>query len=202
MRKPSEYVAVAKARLRDSLIPDCSEVMRHGERSATVTCVGSPSIGEDALMGESPVECVRVLALAADFPALRKGEAVELGQSLRVVTSCKAAIVQAGFTVGLSDAFRKFQAAYVGTRREAGQVRQLKFTLDALWLETGADATLDDGSTSTRRRAYLVYVPTAMWPDVTPPQIGDRATLDDGQNVSVKNVTPYYGHWMLEARTC
>ena len=140
--------------------------------------------------------------MSADFPALRKGEVVFLGDSARVVTSCRADITLAGLTVGLSDSFRRFLAAYEGTRRENGRARPLSFPLDALMLETGADAVFDEGSTSTTRRAYLVYVPSASWPEVKPPQTGDKLTLKDGQRLSVKDAPSHKGYWLLEARTC
>ena len=49
-------------------MPDCSETLRHAGRSAVVTRVGSRSRGEEPMAGTDPVEDVRVLGLAADFP--------------------------------------------------------------------------------------------------------------------------------------
>ena len=69
MRKPSEYLPAAVKKLRSRLMPDCSELLRHAGRCATVTRVGSPSRGEDALTETEIVESAHVLALAADILA-------------------------------------------------------------------------------------------------------------------------------------
>ena len=174
MRKPNEYVAAAKAHLRDSLIPDCSEVMRHGERTAKVTRVGSPSAGGEPLMGDEPAENCRVLALAADFPELARGEAVELGRTFRVVLSCTADIAGAGYTVGLSDAFEKCPACYTGTRRESGQVRQIKHPLDVLILETGTADNYADALAPTCATAYTVAIRRDDWPETSEPDPSDQ----------------------------
>ena len=41
------------------------------------------------------------------------------------------------------------------------------------------------------------------WPDVTPPQIGDVITLEDGTRLSVKAMQRFVGRdYVMEARTC
>ena len=73
MRKPSEYIPAAMAKLRRSLIPDCSEVLRHGGRSAEVTRVGAVSKGGDSVTDSDVNENVRVLADAPvrEVPAFK-----------------------------------------------------------------------------------------------------------------------------------
>ena len=89
MRKPSEYLPAAVKGIRCRLMPDCSETLRQGERSATVTRVGTTSRGEDALTDSDVSEGVRVLALAADFPDISKGRLVSLSGAWRIVTNAR-----------------------------------------------------------------------------------------------------------------
>ena len=184
MRKPSEYVAAAKARLRDSLIPDCAETMRHGERSATVTRIASPSIGDDPISGDDFAERVRVLAFVADFPMLRKGEAVMLGQTLHVVTSCKEDIAKAGYVVGLSDRLRP--AAYSFTHRVDGTLRTKSFPVMVLVDDSGG--TVDDVTTSAQGKMHKVLLVQDEWPEATPPHAGAAVTLYDGTRLAVQKV--------------
>ena len=204
MRKPSEYVAAAKARLRDSLIPDCSEVLRHGERAAKVTRIGSPSVGDDPLTGEDVAEAVHVLAFVADFPTLCKGAAVELEGTFRVVTSCRMDIAGAGYVVGLSAAFEKCPAAYSGTRRESGSVRRLKHPLDVLLLETGTADNYADALAPTYATAYIVAVRRTDWPEVSDPEPSDTIEVAPGGHplaLKVSTVTRHDGWYILKCRT-
>lgn len=204
MRKPSEYVAAAKARLRGSLLPDCSEVLRHGERTAKVTRIGSPYVGNDPLTGDDVAEAVRVLAFVADFPALCKGEAVELGQTFRVVTSCRMDIAGAGYTVGLSAEFEKCPAAYSGSRRENGRVRQFRHPLDVLLLETGRDASYIDGIAPAMETSYTVAVRRADWPEATGPDPSDAFEVAPGGipfTLRVASATRHDGWYIIKCRT-
>ena len=204
MRTPSEYVAVAKARLRDCLIKGCSDVLRHGERTAKVSRIGSPSVGDDSLTGEDVAEAVRVLAFVADFPELCKGDAVELGNTFRVVTSCRKDIVGVGYTVGLSAEFEKCPAAYSGTRREAGHVRQIKHPLDVLLLETGTADNYADALAPTYATAYIVAVRRTDWPEVTEPEPSDVLEVAPGGHpfvLKVSAVTRHDGWYILKCRT-
>lgn len=205
MRKPSEYVAAAKAHLRDSLIPDCSEVMRCGERTATVTRVGSPSRGGEPLMGGEPAESCRVLVMASDFPELARGDAVELGRSLRVVTSCHADIVGVGYIVGLSAEFEKCPAAYSGTRRKDGRVCQLRCPLDVLLLESGVDASYLDDVAPAMEKMYSVAIRRADWPEVSDPEVSDFVLASPygktALNMRVSAVARHDGWFILKCRT-
>ena len=204
MRKPSEYVAAAKARLRGSLHPDCSEVLRHGERTAKVTRIGSPYVGTDPLTGDDVAEAVRVLAFVADFPALCKGEAVELGQTFRVVTSCRMDIAGAGYTVGLSAAFDKCPAAYKGTRRENGKARTIQHPLDILLLENGTADNYTDALAPTYATAYIAAIRRADWPEVSDPEPSDTIEVaPDGHPLTLKvsTVTRHGGWYILKCRT-
>ena len=103
MRKPGEYVPAAMAKLRGGSLSDCSEVLRHGGRTATVTRIGKSKRGGDEVTVAGVPENCRVLAYVADFPALKADEAVELGETVRVVTSCSTGPVDSLLTVGLSE---------------------------------------------------------------------------------------------------
>lgn len=103
MRKPGEYVPAAMAKLRGGSLSDCSEVLRHGGRTATVTRIGTSKRGGDEVTVAGVPENCRVLAYVADLPALKADEEVELGETVRVVTSCSTGPVDSLLTVGLSE---------------------------------------------------------------------------------------------------
>lgn len=204
MRKPSEYVAAAKARLRGSLMPDCSAAMRHGDRMATVTRVGSPSVGDDPLTGEEPAENCRVLAMSADFPELARGEAVELDNTVRIVTSCRRDIVGAGYSVGLSAPFELWPASYSGTRREAGRVCTVKTSFGALVLETGTADVYGDTPAPMLERTFTVMIRFADWSEVTEPEPSDTMEVSPrgaALRLNVATVTKRNGWFVLKCRT-
>ena len=205
MRKPSEYIPAAMAKLRRSLIPDCSEVLRHGGRSAEVTRVGSVSKGGDSVTDSDVNENVRVLADAADFPDLSQGNVVALADTLRIVTSCNADISRKLLTVGLSSAMSECPAAYAGTRRVHGRVRNLDFTQTVLALETsGFDYGADVAAPSVIQ-TWVVCIAADLWPDETPPGISDEIRLSCQQDnapvlLRVSSVVRHDGYWILRTR--
>lgn len=102
MRKPSEYIPAALVGLRDRLMSDCTEVLRHGDLSAKVVRVGSPARGADTASDLQTLEDCRVLALAADFPRLTRGTTVEYGSSIRFVTSVRTNPTEKTLIVGMT----------------------------------------------------------------------------------------------------
>lgn len=204
MRKPGEYVPAAMAKLRGGSLSDCSEVLRHGEQAATVTRIGMSKRGGDEVSDAEVAENCRVLAYVADFPALQTGAAVELGRSLRVVTSCETGPVNALLTVGLSAAFEKCPAAYRGTRRENGIVRQIRHPFDVLMLETGTADNITDALAPTYATAYVVAIRRTDWPEVTEPEPSDVLEVaPDGHPFALKvsTVTRHDGWYILKCRT-
>ena len=204
MRKPCEYVSAAMAKLRGGSLSGCSEVLHHGEQSATVTRVGLSQKGGDEVTDADFPENCRVLANVADFPALQIGEAVELGTSLRVVTSCATGPINTLLTVGLSAAFEKCPAAYTGTRREAGHVRQIKHPLDILLLESGTADLPTDALAPTYATAYIAAIRRADWPEVSDPEPSDTIEVaPDGHPLTLKvsTVTRHGGWYILKCRT-
>ena len=198
MRTPSEYVAEAIRGLRAGPLAGNAARMSHGGRDASVSRVGSVQFGEDAISADAPAEAVRVLALAADFPLLAKGEPVELDGSLHVVTSARRDASGASLTVGLSAAFGRFCAAYA--RRGSGPA----FPVPVLALEDAAlPSAYADAAAPAAGQSWTVCVPAAEWPEPHPPQTGDGIRLDTPSGEARLKVASSVRHgswWMLRAR--
>ena len=180
MRKPSEYIPAAMAKLRRSLIPDCSEVLRHGGRSATVTRIGSPSIGEDPLNGVDVPDDVRVLALFADFPALSKGDIARLGDAWRIAVAVRTDPSRTTLTIGFSAPLSTFPAVYSGTRREGGRVRAIELPADILAIQNPDEPTIyGDAAAPSYAQSWTCCIPAAAWTELSPPQVGDELRFTD-----------------------
>lgn len=196
MRKPSEYVAAALRGLRATALAENSATLAHGDRAATVTRVGSTLRGEDALTADAPAEAVSVLALADDFPGLRKGEPVDLDGSLHVVTSARRDTSGASLAVGLSAAFARFRAAFARKGRA--------FPVPVLALEDAAiPSAYADAAAPASGQSWTVCVPAAEWPEPTPPQVGDEIRLDapPGEaRLKVASAVRSGAWWTLRAR--
>ena len=208
MRKPSEYLPAAYARLRGGPMSDCSEVMRVGGRSAKVTRVGSPSAGEDQISGSEVGDEMHVLALFADFPGLEKGRLVELGGSFRLAVSVRTDPARATLSVGLSAKLDTYPAAYSGARREGGAVRNIRLKVDILAVENQDDPTIyGDAAAPSYLQSWTCCIAEDSWPELSPPQVGDeikvydtRSGRNDEQRMRVAAVTHNDGWWMLVAR--
>ena len=206
MRTPNQYLAPAFARLQGGPLRDCSETMRWGGRTGTVSRVGSPRRGEDTVLdSDIPEEC-RVLAPTVPFCGLARGDAVELGDTFRVVTSATDNITRSAFfTVGLSAAFDMCRAAYTGTRRESGRVHTIRIPLDVLALETADIPEYADSPAKSVSQTWLVCVATDKWTETTPPQTSDVVEFEPPRSVStqrfhVASVVHHGGYWMLRCR--
>lgn len=198
MCTPSEYVAAAIRGLRATSLAGNAARMSHGGRAAPVARVGSVQFGEDAISADAPAEAVRVLALAADFPLLAKGEPVELDGSLHVATSARRDASGASLTVGLSAAFGRFRAAYA--RRGSGPA----FPVPVLALEDAAlPSAYADAAAPASGQSWTVCVPAAEWPEPQPPQTGDGIRLDapSGEaRLKVASAVRSGAWWLLRAR--
>ena len=167
MRKPSEYLPAAMAGLRGRLMPDCSEVLVYCGRAATVTRVGSPSRGEDALVGSSIAEEMRVLASASDFPTLSKGNVVLLGDASRLVSSVRSDPAGVTLVVGLSP--KTTPVAFYGERKDE---RKIALTIECLAVEDNP-LTMMDAPAQIRCRSFRVVMPRTSWPYTSAPEIGE-----------------------------
>lgn len=185
-------------------VPEAVRTMRHGETEQGAVVQSSSRDFAEAVSDTAPAEAARYVANAADFPTLEQGAAVELGGSLRVVVSMKTDPVGATFTVGLSAEFEKCPAAYSGTRREAGRVRQTKHPLDVLLLETGTADNYADALAPTYATAYTVAVRRTDWPEVSDPEPSDTIEVaPDGHPITLKvsTITRHDGWYILKCRT-
>ena len=184
--------------------PEAVRTMRHGEDESGAVVQSSSRDFAEPVSDTAPAEAARYVANAADFPTLDEGAAVELDGSLRVVVSMKEDAVGATFTVGLSAAFEKCPAAYSGTRREDGHVRQIKHPLDVLLLETGTADNYTDALAPTYATAYTVAVRRTDWPEVSEPEPSDVIEVaPDGHPFALKvsTVTRHDGWYILKCRT-
>lgn len=185
-------------------VPEAVRTMRHGETEQGAVVQSSSRDFAEAVSDTAPAEAARYVANAADFPTLEQGAAVELGGSLRVVVSMKTDPVGATFTVGLSAEFEKCPAAYSGTRREAGRVRQIRHPLDVLLLETGMADNYSGALAPTYATAYTVAVRRTDWPEVSDPDPSDTIEVaPDGHPLTLKvsTVTRHGGWYILKCRT-
>ena len=185
-------------------VPEAVRTMRHGETEQGAVVQSSSRDFAEAVSDAAPEEAARYVANAADFPTLEQGAAVELGESLRVVVSMKTDPVGATFTVGLSAEFEKCPAAYKGTRREAGHVRQIKHPLDILLLENGTADNFADALAPTYATAYTVAIRRDDWPEVSDPEPSDTIEVaPDGHPLTLKvsTVTRHGGWYILKCRT-
>lgn len=196
MRQPSEYIAAAVRGIRDRMMAECSATLIHGADSATVTRVGTASRGEDTVTDGGPVESVRVLALASDFPGIAKDDAALLDDALHIVTSVRVDPTRASMSVGLSDALVRYAASVSGTR---GQ-RRLSAPVSVLANDNGITTDYTDGFSPTTVHAWTVAIPREAWFDATAPEIGDELMLD-GRRLRVSRVTERDGYFMLSARS-
>lgn len=185
-------------------VPDATHTMRHGENENGAVVQSSSRNFAEPVSDAAPAEAASFVANAADFPTLDEGAAVELDGSLRAVVSMKIDAVGATVTVGLSAEFEKCPAAYTGTRREAGHVRQIKHPLDILLLENGTADNFADALAPTYATAYTVAIRRDDWPEVTAPDPSDTIEVAPGGHpltLKVSTVTRHDGWYILKCRT-
>lgn len=185
-------------------VPDATHTMRHGENENGAVVQSSSRNFAEPVSDTAPAEAASFIANAADFPTLDEGAAVELDGSLRAVVSMKTDAVGATVTVGLSAEFEKCPAAYTGTRREAGHVRQIKHPLDILLLESGTADLPTDAIAPTYATAYTVAIRRDDWPEVTAPDPSDTIEVAPGGHpftLKVSTVTRHDGWYILKCRT-
>ena len=184
--------------------PEAVRIMRHGETEQGAIVQSSSRDFAEPVSDTAPAEAARYVVNAGDFPTLDEGAAIELDGSLRVVVSMKEDAVGATYTIGLSAAFEKCPAAYSGTRREAGHVRQIRHPLDVLLLETGTADNYNDALAPTYATAYTVAVRRTDWPEVTEPEPSDLLEVaPDGHpfTLKVSTATRHDGWYILKCRT-
>ena len=174
-------------------MPDCSMVLCHAGRCATVTRVGSRSRGEDVLSETDIGEDVRALAVASEFPELSKGSLVSLSGKSRIVTSARTDPAAATLSIGMSAALEKCRVTY---RRPGTRIAQ---PVNVLAVEGEVIEPNGEAFAPTPCRVWHVAVPEEGWYEPTEPQVGDRLDLD-GTSLRVASVAKRDGFFILEAR--
>lgn len=207
MLKPSEYVAAALRGLRATALAGNAAELTCGDASATVTRVAPVEVGEDDAPADEPAEEVRVLALAEDFPGIRKGCAAELDGEFRLVTSVRVDASGASLTVGMSAALGRHSAVYRGSGAETVGLSGVRkggakvSTSFAAYVFREADETpLADSDVSTAVRGVSVIAPMEGL-DGFVPQVGDALSIPDGTRWLVRRVERALGNWRISARS-
>ncbi len=208
MMMPSEYVAAALRGLRSTALAGNAARMSHGGRSAQVTRVGSTMRGEDAIAADAPAEAASVLALADDFPDVRRGEPADLDGSLHIVTSTRRDASGATLTVGLSAPLGRVDAAaFSGVRREGGAARSFVHAV-AMFAVRDAEPPpeLSDAAAASAGQSWSLCVSAAAWPEVSGPRTGDAIEFRDPSRewqtvrLKVASAVLHGPWWMLRAR--
>lgn len=160
MRKPGEYVAAAYKGLRSGPLSGVSSELSVGGATASVTRVGPVLKGEDAVADGEVAEAARVVALASDFPAVRKGDRAELDGRPRTVVSARFDASGATVTVGLSEALYEDAVLVRGAR---GGGRELCESVPA-WVVSDGDAeAVSDESLASEVRTLEVAFRDSEW---------------------------------------
>ncbi len=183
--------------------PEAVRTMRHGDGESGPVVQSSARDFAEPVSDTAPAEAARFMANAADFPSLEEGSAVELGDTLRVVTSLKLDAVGATLSLGLSAEFEKCPAAYSGVRRDSGTARRLNFPLDLLLLETGTADIYTDALAPTYSSAYTVAIRRADWPETSEPDPSDAIEAAPGGApvaLKVSTVARHGGWYILKCR--
>lgn len=196
MLKPSEYVAAALRGLRSSALAENAAELTCGDAFATVTRVAPVNVGEDDAPADEPAEEVRVLALSADFPDIRKGCAVGLDGDLRLVTSVRRDVSGASLTVGLSAATRAETVGLRGTRKGGAKVAT---SFAAYVLTEAREDPLDEGAQSSSVRCLSLAAYADALPDAEP-QAGDVIVRGDGTRYAVRTADLTLRLWRISAR--
>ena len=191
MRSPSEYVASAFARLQSGPLRDCSAVMRWGDRSATVTCVGSPKRTEDETPGYIP-DNRRVLAPRADFDGLDRGCVVELSErgdpTLHVVTSVTDNITFSAYAVVALSA--PMQRVAISGVRPSGSFAG---TFAVYVIASEEADPMSDSVANADVESLSVHLPAVgdmAWNRPFNPQPGDKLTFPCGKVFAVIESAP------------
>lgn len=208
MRSPAEYVAAALRGLRAGPLARNAARMSHGGNSGTVTRVGSTMRGEDALTSDAPAEAASVLAIADDYPGVRKGEPVDLDGSLHIVTSTRRDASGATLTVGLSAPLDRVDAAaFSGVRREGGVARRFAHAVSLFAIrDAEPPPTLSDAAALSSDQSWSVCIAAAAWPEISDPQTGDAIEFRDPSRewqtvrLKVASAVRHGPWWMLRAR--
>lgn len=200
MLKPSEYVAAALRGLRSAALAGNAAELTCGEACAEVTRVASVQVGEDDKANSEPSddleEDVRVLALAADFPDIRKGAAADLDGGFRIVTSVRVDAAGATLTVGLSAEARAETVGLSGVRKGGAKVAT---SFAAYVLSEARENPLDEGSSSSSVRCLSLAAYADALADAAP-QTGDVLTRGDGTRFAVRSVDRSFQPWRISAR--
>ncbi len=208
MTRPGEYVAAALRGLRSTALAGNAAELACGECCAEVTRVASVSVGDEEAASDDPPEDVRVLALAADFPDIRKGCAAILDGDLRLVTSVRVDAAGATLTVGLSDALGGRSAVYRGSGAETVGLSGVRkggaraaTSFPAYVFREADEAPLADSDVSTSVRGVSAIAPMEGLGGFVP-QVGDELTISsDGSRWLVRRVERTLGNWRISARS-
>lgn len=189
-----EDIESAIADAADAL-PDAALPMRHGDATGIVLSSSSRDLSRSTVSSDAPEEKRRVIGIRADFPLLRQGSLVFLGEmeEAHIVTSARVDPVAASVSCGLSAPLDQVEVAY---RRPGTNIRH---SMSVLAVESDVIDPVPDGFAATASRAWFVAFADAEWSHVSEPQIGDELTIRD-RTLRACAVARHDGCWILTCR--
>lgn len=188
-------------------LPDACMKMRHGISSGVLISTSSRQLSGEPLSSDAPQEVRRYICKRDDFPELKDGAVVEIGNDLHIVTSARTDAVGASLTFGVSDSLDRAGAIYSGVRRENDIARKFRHPIDLFAIRTSdAPPGLSDSAAYSLEQSWLVCIAADVWPEVFGPQASDIIEFADPKRawetvrLKVASVVQYSDYWMLRAR--
>lgn len=188
-------------------LPDACVEMRHGISSGVLISTSSRQLSGGTLSSDAPQEVRRYICKRDDFPDLKDGAVVEIGNDLHIVTSAKVDAVGASLVFGVSDSLDRAGAIYSGVRRENDVARKFRHPIDLFAIRTSdAPPGLSDPAAFSLEQSWLVCIAADVWPEVYGPQASDTIEFTDPKRaweivrLKVASVVRYSDYWMIRAR--
>lgn len=188
-------------------LPDACSGMRHGLSCGAVISVSSRQLSGETLSADAPQEIRRFTCKRSDFPDLKDGAVVEIGDDLHIVTSARTDAVGASLVFGVSDVLDRAGAIYSGVRRENDVARKFRHPINLFAIRVSeAPPDLSDSAAFSYEQSWVVCIAADVWPETFGPQASDTIEFTDPKRawetvrLKVSSVVQHSDYWMLRAR--